>query len=126
MKQLPPEYIQCTWDVCMESGNRCQDIDKCGYGYQKKQLPPGQQQPRTRLWDRQFRLLWDSTVDSTPAYRHIIDWVNATIDDPDGTRWSGWFHRCPEGIRREAYTHFEYLRHILRWPTPPFEDMEDS
>lgn len=86
------------------------------------QLPPGKRQKRTRLWDRQWRLLWDSAVDSTPAYKHISTWVNAAIDDPDGTHWVGEFYRCPEGIRREKYPDFEFSKRILTWPKPPFED----
>lgn len=63
-------------------------------------LPASQSRDRTRLWDKQYRLIWDSATATTPAYQHISTWVNATVDRPDGTRWSGQFYRCPEGICR--------------------------
>jgi hypothetical protein len=83
-------------------------------------LPPGHGHKRTRLWDSQYRLIWDSATAATPAYQHINTWVNATID-LDGDCWSGQFYRCPEGVRREQYHSTRYLKHLLKWPNP-FEE----
>jgi hypothetical protein len=72
---------------------------------------------RTRLYDRQWSLLWDSSTDTTPAYRHIATWVRATIEHDDGTRWVGEFYRCPEGIRRDTYPDPAEVERLLTWPT---------
>jgi hypothetical protein len=77
-------------------------------------LPPGHGHKRTRLWDSQYRLIWDSATASTPAYQHINTWVNATID-LDGERWSGQFYRSPNGIERWSMDDFPKL---LSWPNP--------
>ena len=84
-------------------------------------LPAGNGQDRTRLFDRQWRLLWDSAVDTTPAYRHINTHVRACIDHPDGARWVGEFYRCPEGIKRDPYPDPGLLDKLLEWPT--FEEL---
>lgn len=68
-----------------------------------------------RLWDNEYRLIWDSQTATTPAYQHISTQVNATIDYGDWrTRWNGIFYRCPEGIQRMRHAD---LVHDLRWPT---------
>lgn len=70
---------------------------------------------RLRLWDNQWRLLWDEDA-TTPAYQLISTWVNATIDHSDGTLlWSGRMYRTPCGIQRETDMR-PYLRHLLQWP----------
>jgi hypothetical protein len=81
-----------------------------------KQLPAGAGALRTRLWDKQYRLIWDSATATTPAYQHVAATeVNATIDYPDGSRWSGLFYRTRVGVQR--YTHdTEYLKYLLEWP----------
>lgn len=44
---------------------------------------------RTRLWDSDFNLLWDSkTSDQTLEQAMGIEHVNITVDQ-DGHRWSG-------------------------------------
>jgi hypothetical protein len=75
-------------------------------------LPVG----RTRLWDAQWRLIWDSATATTPAYQHVNTWVNATIDQPDGTRWAGQFYRCMEGVAREELID-SARTYLLEWPT---------
>ena len=71
---------------------------------------------RTRAYDRQWRLIWDSDTATTTLYDHISSEVYATIDQPDGQRWSGMFYRCPEGVKR--WTHPD-LKRSLNWPTNP-------
>ena len=72
---------------------------------------------RTRAYDRQWRLIWDSDTATTPLYDHISTEVNAIIDHPNGYRWSGMFYRCPEGVKRMK--HIDPLKY-LTWPTNPF------
>lgn len=74
-------------------------------------LPVGTGRDRLRLFDNQWLALWDSAVDTTPAYRHIAHWARACIDYADGSRWVGEMYRCPEGIKRETYPP------LLEWPT---------
>ena len=85
-----------------------------------KQLPAGQGRDRMRLFDNQWRPIWDSATATTPAYQHIPSWVHAVIDHPDGTRWTGQLYRCPEGIKRWSY---EDLRHITVWNKPHLEEI---
>lgn len=74
---------------------------------------------RTRIYDKQWRLLWDSDTATTPAYTHISNRANATIDFSDsGTRWVGEFYRCPEGIKRGTYPDPWELRKLMTWPNP--------
>lgn len=80
-------------------------------------LPAGDGRDRVRLWDNQWRALWDSAVDTTPAYRHIATWCHATIDRPDGSRWVGRFTRTREGIIREQYPDPLELVKLTQWPT---------
>lgn len=75
-----------------------------------------------RLWDRQWRLIWDSHTATTPLYDHVSTYVNATIDYPNGYRWSGFFERCPEGIRRGEHHFMEDLEYINAWSNPIFKD----
>lgn len=83
-----------------------------------KQLTAGQGRDHVRLFDNQWRCIWDSATATTPAYQHIADWVHAVIDHPDGTRWVGQFCRCPEGIVRWSY---EELSHVTVWNNPALE-----
>lgn len=74
---------------------------------------------RLRLWDREYRMIWDSRTATTPAYRHISTWCHATIDYPDGTRWDGQLYRCAEGIIRWSYDDLSYIVH---WPNPILDE----
>ena len=77
-----------------------------------------------RLWDRQWRLIWDSHTATTPLYDHVSTLVNATIDYPSGYRWSGFFERCPEGIRRGEHYPPEFWDRLTTWPElPNFKDL---
>ena len=84
-----------------------------------KALMEGRSRNHMRLWDNQWRLIWDSTTATTPAYQHISDRCNATIDYPDGQRWSGIVYRCPEGIQRWSH---EDLSWLTCWPNPFLEE----
>lgn len=74
---------------------------------------------RLRLWDKFWHPIWDSDKDTTPPYRHIPDWVNATIDYPDGSREQWRFERCREGIRRyNVQQELVALHRLTTWPEP--------
>ena len=74
---------------------------------------------RMTLWDKQFRLVWDSETAVTPAYQAITQcitgWVHATIDFTDGFRWTGQLFRCPEGVKRFSRADLTYVT----WPVNP-------
>jgi hypothetical protein len=80
---------------------------------------------RMTLWDKQFRLVWDSDLRSAmrdpklgPAYEAVNEvdgWVNAVIYFTDGTRWTGQLFRCPEGIKRFSREDLSYFS----WPVNP-------
>jgi hypothetical protein len=82
-------------------------------------LPPGRNRDRTRLFDNQWRPIWDSTTANTPAYAHIATWVHAVVVYPDGSRWVGQFYRCPEGIRGDEYP--PLTPEIYTWCNPFLE-----
>lgn len=83
-----------------------------------KQLPAGEGLERTRLWDKCYRLLWDSATATTPAYQHINTWVNASIDKPNGERWVGQFYRSPEGVQRWSRDDLKVIHYS---PNPLFQ-----
>lgn len=85
-----------------------------------RELTPGLGRDRLRLWDNQWCLMWDSAIATTPAYKHISTWTNATIDYSNGTRWSGQLKRCREGILRTSYEDIRDIRDLTTWPSNPF------
>lgn len=76
---------------------------------------------RMTLWDKQFRLVWDSRFYAKPAYECIDGWVHATIDYDDGFRWTGQLFRCPEGVKRFSRADLTYVT----WPVNPTLEAED-
>jgi hypothetical protein len=70
---------------------------------------------RMTLWDKQFRLVWDSDLHaamrtpSTPAYEAIDGWVHAIIVFTDGFRWTGLLFRTAEGVQRFSRDDLTYV-----------------
>lgn len=69
---------------------------------------------RVRAYDLQWRLIWDSETATTSLWQHMSSECHATIDYPDGRRWSGMFYRCPEGVKRWECPD---LGRFLDWPS---------
>lgn len=89
-----------------------EDLDSC-YGIEHASMT------RMRLFNPDCQLLWDSTVDETPAYQHIsTSRVLGLIEYPDSL-WTGAFFRCAEGVRRYDSDLSYFKRLIDRERTRP-------
>ena len=95
-------------------------------------LPPGRGERRTRLYDSWERLIFDSaTSDEHPhdfmrsrGLREalaLVEFHNVTDHFGNPHRWSG---RVVQLSRRrfDNVDHRHYLKHLLTWPTPWWED----
>lgn len=77
---------------------------------------------RTRLWDEQFNLLYDSATDPRTVEEFMVDhqWLTVTQDYADGSwrnRQGGRLVKTSDGSL-EFHSAREYLQYIVANPIP--------